>query len=70
MCVDPGEAEKTCELAASGFKHFSPPLPSSIPTAAAAPSPPLALLSGQRGGWGLGFGATSQLAQETFGGRR
>lgn len=67
--MDPGEAENTCELAASGFKHFPPPLPLSIPTAAAAPSPPLASVEWtQRGGWGLGFGATSQLAQETFGG--
>lgn len=52
--MDPGEAEKTCELAASGFKHFSPPLPSSIPTAAAAPSPPLALVEWTERGVGAG----------------
>lgn len=53
MCVDPGEAEKTCELAASGFKHFSPPLPSSIPTAAAAfPSPGAGRWTER--GWGAG----------------
>lgn len=48
--MDPGEAEKTCELAASGFKHFPPSLPMSILIAAAAPpSPGLGRLDTERG---------------------